>query len=127
MKSIALIWQSTADQEALNKVITLGKRVFERLALIAKYTNDVGSQIRKTGDAYNALVGSLESSLLPTARELNDLEKSQFGVIPIAEVQTVNPQPRAFARISTDAEDDHANELLELDAPNDSDEETPEK
>ncbi len=125
MKSIALIWQSTADQEALNKVITLGKRVFDRLALIAKYTNDVGSQIRKTGDAYNTLVGSLESSLLPTARELNDLEKSQFGVIPIADVQTVNPEPRAFARISTDADDEHVNELLELDATRSNDEESP--
>ena len=129
LKSIALLWQGTADQEALNKVIVLGKRVFERLSLIAKYTNEIGNHIRRTGDAYNTLVGSLETSLLPTARELNDLEKSQFGVTVIPEVQTVNPDPRAFARISTDARDEHANELLELEygdlATRPDDEETP--
>jgi DNA recombination protein RmuC len=89
MKAIALIWQNTTDQIALNDVINLGKDLFARLKVVAGHAATVGRGIQTAANSYNDFVASMERNLLTTARQLNAKESVQFGVVEIPELKQV--------------------------------------
>ena len=102
LKSIALIWQNTADQESLKRVIKLGQDLFNRLAVVAKHADSVGKALGSAGNSYNDLVASLERNLFTTARDLNKLDATQFGVIEIVEPRGVEEGVRGFTKFEVD-------------------------
>ena len=102
LKSIALIWQNTANQEALTRVIKLGQDIFNRLSVVASHAEKVGKSISAAAKAYNDMVASLERNLFTSARELNKQDISQFGLIDIAEPKAVEEGVRGFTKFEFD-------------------------
>ena len=98
LKAVALIWQNNANQEALAKVIDLGKQIFARLNVVARHAESLGKHLDASVEEYNKFVGSIERNLLTTARELNQQEAVQFGAISIAEPAQVTKESRNFSK-----------------------------
>jgi len=98
LKTIALIWQNTTDQEALNHVISLGKDLFSRLRVVAEHAEKVGGHLDKAAKAYNEFVSSMERNLLTTARSLNSQEAAQFGLVDIPEPKQVETTTKRFTK-----------------------------
>ena len=121
LKTIALIWQNTANQEALGRVIKLGQDIFNRMATVATHADKVGKGLESSVKSYNDFVGSLERNLFTSAREVNALDVTQFGKTEITEPRMIEESTRAFSKFDVE------NKPLALDATRQADEDKPEK
>jgi len=101
---VALIWQNTTDQEALNQVIKLGKDLFSRLSVVAEHATNVGKHLENSVKAYSKFVTSLERNLFTTAREINKQEVAQFGAIEIQEPKQIESAPAQFTKFEINGE-----------------------
>lgn len=103
LKTVALIWQNTTDQEALNHVINLGKDLFSRLGVIAGHAATLGGHLNNSVKSYNSFVSSLERNLFTTARELNKQEVAQFGEAEIKEAKAIDETAKDFSKFETNS------------------------
>jgi DNA recombination protein RmuC len=96
-KAISYGWrQEKLAQNAL-EVARLGRDLYVRLATMGDHLGDLGKHINNAAKKYNALVGSIESSVMPQARRFNDLgvEGTSKPLPELAEVDTVVRFPQA--------------------------------
>ncbi|MBK8867685.1 MAG: DNA recombination protein RmuC [Dermatophilaceae bacterium] len=76
LRTVAATWQHDSLAQGARELLSLGQELYARLGTVARHTDDVGKALRRSVDAYNALVGSIESRLLVTARSMH-----QMGVV----------------------------------------------
>jgi len=72
LRAVAYGWRQERVAESAAEVAALGRRLYERLGLLAEHLARVGRQLDGSVKAYNDAVGSLESRVLVTARRLQD-------------------------------------------------------
>ena len=92
MRSVSAMWQQATLEENARELLTLGRELYDRIGVLAKHTHDLGGSLRRSVEAYNLFVGSLESRVLVTARRMHDLDVSATpprGVAPL----DVTPRP----------------------------------
>jgi DNA recombination protein RmuC len=72
-KTIANGWdqQRLADEAA--QVAELGREIYKRLAAMGGHIVHLGSSLRRSVEHYNAFIGSIEGSVMPSARRFNEL------------------------------------------------------
>jgi DNA recombination protein RmuC len=81
--AVAKGWQAHSVAEHAAKVAELGQRLHERVGTVLDKVTRMGNGLRTANAAYNDMVGSIESRMLVTMREITAL-----GVITADEVQT---------------------------------------
>lgn len=86
LRTVASSWQNHRLAESAEQIRALGTELYERLALIAEYVDDVGLNLKQAGAAYDKFIGSLESRVLVTARKFREL-----GVSPAKEIGDLPP------------------------------------
>lgn len=73
LRSVAAVWaQESVTQEA-REILTLGRELTARLAVVAGHLDALGGSLRGSVRAYNQAVGSIEGRLLVTARRFDSL------------------------------------------------------
>jgi DNA recombination protein RmuC len=82
LRTVASAWQHQRLAENAEEIRALGVELYERLAQMADHVQDVGSNLRQAGAAYDRFMGSLESRVLVTARRFRDLGVSPAKEIP---------------------------------------------
>ncbi|WP_156759335.1 DNA recombination protein RmuC [Microbacterium karelineae] len=86
LKTVAYAWtQQEVSQEA-KALFDLGNQLYDRLGALAGHAQGMRRAIERTVDAYNGLVGSLESRVLVTARKFPGIDASKLE-------QTAAPAP----------------------------------
>jgi len=90
-KSISYGWRQEKLAANAKEVSRLGKELYARLSAMGDHVGDLGRQINNTARKFNALVGSMENSVLPHARRFNDLgvEGTAKPIEALPEVDTV--------------------------------------
>lgn len=73
LKAIALGWQQTRMNENAREIATESRELLDRLRIFAKHSDRLAKQLNGTVEAHNAMVGSLQSRVLPTMRRLDNL------------------------------------------------------
>ncbi|HEU0102621.1 MAG TPA: DNA recombination protein RmuC [Mycobacteriales bacterium] len=73
LRAVAHGWRTTALAHDAQAVLEAGRAVHLRLATLAGHVDKLGRSLNASVSAYNATVGSLERSLLPSARRMADL------------------------------------------------------
>jgi len=73
-KAIAFGWRQEKLAEDAQKIATLGRELYRRLAVMSGHVVDVGKGLESAVRHYNNFVGSLESRVMPQARRFNELE-----------------------------------------------------
>lgn len=74
LRAVAYGWKQAALAESAAEVFELGRELHDRLSTMGGHVDKTGRALNSIVDAYNQMVGSLESRVLPTARKLRDLQ-----------------------------------------------------
>ena len=91
LRTIAYAWQQESVTAHAQDVLTLGTELHRRISALGGHVDKLGGALRKSVEAYNATVGSVERSVLPSARRLGDLAA---GGSELAQVRAVEEVPR---------------------------------
>ena len=74
LKAVALSWRQEAISQNARDLLQLSRQLYERLATVGGHLGTMGRSLTKSVEAYNSMLGSLESRVLVTARRINDLD-----------------------------------------------------
>ena len=84
LRSVGYSWRQEKIAENAKKINELGNELYNRITtLVADHFIKVGSGLRTALNAYNDAVGSLEGSVLPSARRFSELGAAGSEEIPI--------------------------------------------
>ena len=96
LNTVALGWQQRQLAESAEQIVLLGTRLYERIGTVAGHLAGVGKSLESAGAAYNKAVGSVESQLLTTARDLRTLGISSAKAAP--ELAATDMTSRVFTK-----------------------------
>ena len=72
LRSVGLAWRQEALTDGARELLTLGRDLYARLGAVGRHTEALGTSLRKSVEAYNTFVGSMESRVLVTARKMQE-------------------------------------------------------
>ncbi|MDD9859019.1 MAG: DNA recombination protein RmuC [Nitrospira sp.] len=100
VKAIAHGWQQKKLTENAKDVANNARTLYERIKIFAKHTGELGKHLLQVVNKYNEMVGSLESRVLPAARNFKKLGVAPAGEkIPEIEPATVVPRDLQAAEL----------------------------
>ncbi len=88
LSALAYGWQQANVTENARKIADLGRELYDSFAPFVQHWNNLGAALNKASEAFNNTVGSLQSKILPKARQMKVL-----GVSVAEEL----PEPKAVA------------------------------
>ncbi|KRE84526.1 MULTISPECIES: DNA recombination protein RmuC [unclassified Arthrobacter] len=86
LKSVAFTWRQDVLTDSARELFELARQLYDRMGTLGENVSKLGSSLKSSVDRYNAMVGTLEARVLPTARKLNSLEESGLVTPPVVEV-----------------------------------------
>ena len=92
LRTVAFTWQQDALSRSAQELLELGRQLYARLGTLGTHTAKVGRSLQSSVEAYNAMVGTLESRVLVTARRMQDLEVVTDNLTELEPVR-VGPRP----------------------------------
>ncbi|GAA1153496.1 DNA recombination protein RmuC [Ornithinicoccus hortensis] len=91
LRAVAYGWQQQALTDNARELLALGQELHRRLATLGKHVGDMGGALRRSVEAYNKMVGALESRVLVTSRRMQELGVAEA---PVPTVPPVEETPR---------------------------------
>jgi DNA recombination protein RmuC len=73
LRTVAYTWQQDALAANARELLTVGRDLYDRLGSLGSHAQTMGTALRRSVEAYNGFVGSLEHRVLPTARRMRDI------------------------------------------------------
>jgi DNA recombination protein RmuC len=92
LRTVAFTWQQDALSHNARELLTVGRELHDRLGSLGAHTQTMGAALRRSVEAYNGFVGSLEHRVLPTARRMRDLGVVERDVERLAPLDAT-PRP----------------------------------
>ena len=116
LRTVAFTWQQDALSSSARELLDLGRDLHRRLATLGTHTAKVGRSLQSSVEAYNAMVGALESRVMVTARRMNDLDLVDDELPVLTPVESA-PRPLTAQELIDDvtAQDSRPELLLDLD------------
>jgi DNA recombination protein RmuC len=93
LKAVAYGWNQKNLAESAQKISETGKQLYERLCVMARHFEDIGSRLSGAVESYNRAVGSMQRSVFPVARKFAELDKS-LAAEDLQDVQQVEKTTR---------------------------------
>jgi DNA recombination protein RmuC len=112
-RTVANIWKQEKLAAEAGKIAELGKELHSRLATMAEHVASVGTNLGRMNNAYNKMVGSLESQVLTQARRFEELGAGSAK--EIEEPPVIEASPRTLTKLATKDEEPVE---ISLDDPN---------
>ena len=113
VRTVAFTWQQDALSANARELLTLGRELHARLGTLGRHVSDVGGALTRSLEAYNRMVGALESRVLVTARRMRDLDLVTDD-LPVLEPVGSGPRPlTALELLEAVAGEDRRPELLD--------------
>ena len=118
LRTVAFTWQQDALSASARELLDLGRDLHRRLATLGAHTAKVGRSLQSSVEAYNAMVGALESRVMVTARRMHDLDLVGDEIPVLTPVETA-PRPLTSQELidAATAEDSRPDLLLDLGLP----------
>jgi DNA recombination protein RmuC len=86
-KSVAYGWRQEQSAKNAQEIAELGRELYRRMAVMNDHLTKVGDSIGQTVTRYNALLGSVESRVMPQARKFKELGAGDSGIDIVAAPQ----------------------------------------
>lgn len=102
LRAVSYGWKQEALTENAQKISSLGRELYERIATLADHWGGVGKNLNDAVSAYNKAVGSLETRVLVTARKFRDLHAAPDDK-DIRDLVPVDSAPRALQALEMQA------------------------
>lgn len=87
LRTVAHAWKEDALARDAQRVLTLGKELYDRLGTMAEHLGKVGRAIDQAGRAYNSTVASLESRVMVSARRFGEMQQISTELPEIAQAE----------------------------------------
>jgi DNA recombination protein RmuC len=92
LRTVAYSWQQEALTEHARTVFELGRELYRRLGTLGDHVGKLGRTLTRSVEDYNAMVGSLERSVLVQARRMAELQVTDADLAtPIPLTATTRP------------------------------------
>ncbi|MBU0482998.1 MAG: DNA recombination protein RmuC [Proteobacteria bacterium] len=105
LRAVSYGWRQENVAENAKKISDLGKVLYDRLCTMAKHFTEIKKGLDRTVSAYNKTVGSFESRVLISARQLK--EHDSLISKKIERLQIIENQPR---QLQTDLLEENADD-----------------
>lgn len=92
LRTVAHGWTTETLAERTREIHELGRELHTRLGVMAAHLDKVGRSLKGAVEAYNGAIGSLESRVLVTARQFEDIGVAREAMPPATPV-VVTPRP----------------------------------
>jgi DNA recombination protein RmuC len=96
-RTVANIWKQEKLAAEAGKIAELGRELHSRLATMADHVASVGTNLGRMNNAYNKMVGSLESQVFTQARRFEELGAGSAK--DIAEPPVIEASPRPLTKL----------------------------
>lgn len=116
LRTSAAAWQQDSLARGARELLTLGQTLYERLGTMSRHTARVGQSLTRSVEAYNAMIGTLESRVLVTARQLHALGLAQDTPPPELPAIDVGARPLTAHELIDALDEQVARPALEFDA-----------
>ena len=93
LRTVAHGWQQDALTENARAVVTAGQELYARLGTLGAHVDKLGRSLGTAVTDFNKTVGSLERTVLPSARRMSELGLSG----ELASPRPVEDLPRSLA------------------------------
>lgn len=103
LKSVAFTWRQDVLTDSARELFELARQLYDRMGTLGENVGKLGSSLKSSVDRYNAMVGTLEARILPTARKLNTLEEAGLATPSLVEAT-----PRALVAPELQGDDEAA-------------------
>lgn len=120
VRTVAFTWQQDALTDNARELLTLGRDLHDRLASLGTHTRTMGTALRRSVEAYNGLVGSLETRVLPSARRLHTMGLVDRDLEPLRPLEAT-PRPLTAVELIEALDADVRRPEVDLDAGLDDD------
>jgi DNA recombination protein RmuC len=100
-RTVASVWRQEKLAEQAAEIAKLGKELHARLATMGGHVTKLGRNLELANNAYNSMVGSLESQVMSQARRFEALEVSS-GAREIEPLPMVETTPRPLTKLIAD-------------------------
>ncbi len=97
-RTVASVWRQERLAEEAAEIARLGKELHSRLATMGGHVARMGRNLDQATNAYNAMVGSLESQVMTQAKRFEALEVSS-GAKEIEPLPMVESAPRPLTKL----------------------------
>jgi DNA recombination protein RmuC len=91
LRTVAFTWQQDALTTSARELLALGNELYARLGTLGGHAAKMGAALRRSVESYNALVGTLETRVLVTARKMHELDLEPE---PLADLVPIEDSPR---------------------------------
>lgn len=98
LRTAAHAWTTQALVESTREIHELGRELHARLGVMGSHLDKVGRSLKGAVEAYNATIGSLESRVLVTARQFEDIGVAKTPLLTPTSVDH-NPRPLTAAEL----------------------------
>ncbi len=100
LRAVAYGWQQQEATQNAERIVDVGRELFERVRVFTDHLAKIGDGIRKTTDAYNKAVSSYDSRVRPSGERMSELgslpsDKTLPEVSPVDTMPTLLPDDRA--------------------------------
>ncbi len=118
LRTVAFTWQQDALSSSARELLDLGRELHARLATLGGHTAKLGRSLQGSVEAYNAMVGALESRVLVTARRMRELDVVTDDLDVLEPVRT-GPRPLTAQELidAVTADDARAELVLDPEVP----------
>ena len=103
LRTIAYTWRQEALARNARQVHTLARVLYTRLATLGGHVSGVGDSLNRAVKKYNEAVGSLESRVLVTARQLAELRVVDEELGSLRQVESLARSVQAPVLVSGDS------------------------
>ena len=95
-KAVAYGWGQVKANENAAEIARLGNELYSRLAVMAEPIVSLGKSLEGAAAHYNRFIGSMETRVFPTARQMRQLSpgESPKDLPDLKEIETAVRQPR---------------------------------
>lgn len=97
-RTVASVWRQEKLAAEAGKIAELGKELHSRLATMAEHVASVGTNLGRMNNAYNKMVGSLESQVFTQARRFEELGAGSAK--EIEEPPVIEASPRILTKLA---------------------------
>jgi DNA recombination protein RmuC len=92
--AVAKGWQAFQIAEHAEKIALLGKELYERVDTVLEHVDKTGRGLETAIKAYNSMVGSMESRVLPTLRKFKE---TGIAVGEVEDLKAIDTAPRQLS------------------------------
>ena len=103
--TVATMWRQAAVQDNADEIASLGKELYDRLAVVARHMSNLRRDLGKANTSFDQLVGSFDTNLRRTGERFQALPGIDTSAKELHEALPIGHQPRRLANFPDPQED----------------------